>query len=426
LVEDTGRTTPALLALEDGTVYRGWGFGADVDSAGEIVFNTAITGYQEVITDPSYRGQIVTMTAPEIGNVGVNPIDFESSRPWCAGFVVRELSPVVSNWRADSDLARLLIDSNVAGISGIDTRAITRRLRQSGAQRAVITRNVADSGAAVAAARRHPSLEGRDLVREVTAAAPYEWDETIWRGLRSGVQGQDLGQDDGQDRPSDADLGHDLRRIEGQARSFQYGDGHADQFAARPPERHHVIAYDYGIKRGILRRLRSCGCRVTVVPAATSAKEVLSRKPDGIFLSNGPGDPAALPYAVEAARELVKTGIPVFGICLGHQILGQALGGKTYKLKFGHHGANHPVMDLGTRKVEITSQNHGFAVDVESMAGCAVLTHVSLNDRTVEGMRHDHLPVFSVQYHPEASPGPNDSCYLFDRFTRLMDERRRT
>jgi carbamoyl-phosphate synthase small subunit len=380
--------TPALLAMEDGTIYRGWGFGADVESAGEIVFHTAITGYQEVITDPSYRGQIVTMTAPEIGNVGVNAIDFESSRPWCAGFVVRDLSPTASNWRAESSLARLLSDHRIAGISGIDTRAITRRLRLSGAQRAVITRKVSDPAAAVAAARRHPSLEGRDLVREVTASVPYEWDETIWRGSGTGTV-----------------------------------DG--GPFAPKPELRYHVVAYDFGIKRGILRRLRSTGCRVTVVPASTTAQDVLAHSPDGIFLSNGPGDPAALPYAVEAARELVHSGVPFFGICLGHQILGQALGGTTYKLKFGHHGANHPVMDLGTRKVEITSQNHGFAVDVESMAGRAVLTHVSLNDKTVEGMRHDSLPAFSVQYHPEASPGPNDACYLFERFTKLMDERRR-
>ncbi|MES1205922.1 MAG: glutamine-hydrolyzing carbamoyl-phosphate synthase small subunit [Pseudomonadota bacterium] len=378
--------TPALLALEDGTIYRGSAFGADGESAGEIVFNTAITGYQEVITDPSYRGQIITMTAPEIGNVGVNPVDFESSRPWCAGFVVRELAPLYSNWRAETDLHRLLADHGVPGISGIDTRAITRRLRLSGAQRAVITRKVDDAAGAVERARRHPSLEGRDLVREVTAAEPYQWDESIWRGTRPEEGGP---------------------------------------FAPKPPLRHHVVAYDFGIKRGILRRLRSTGCRVTVVPAATTARDVLAHKPDGIFLSNGPGDPAALPYAVDAARELVKSGIPVFGICLGHQILGQALGGKTYKLKFGHHGANHPVMDLGTRKVEITSQNHGFAVDVDSMDGRAVLSHVSLNDKTVEGMRHDSLPVFSVQYHPEASPGPNDSCYLFDRFTKLIDERRR-
>jgi len=375
---------PALLALEDGTVFRGCGFGAAADSAGEIVFNTAITGYQEVLTDPSYRGQIITMTAPEIGNVGVNPIDFESARPWCAGFVVRQLSPSVSNWRAESDLGTFLGQHGIPGIADIDTRAITRRLRETGAQRAVITRDVANPAAAVEKARRHPALDGRDLVREVTAPQTYTWDETIWQGT-----------------------------------------GGAAPFAEKPPARHHVVAYDFGIKRGILRRLRSSGCKVTVVPASTPAKQVLEMGPDGVFLSNGPGDPAALPYTVEAARELVKSKIPVFGICLGHQILGQALGGKTYKLKFGHHGANHPVMDLGTRKVEITSQNHGFAVDVGSMEGRAVLTHVSLNDKTVEGMRHDSLPVFSVQYHPEASPGPNDSCYLFERFTKLMDERRR-
>jgi carbamoyl-phosphate synthase small subunit len=372
---------PALLAMEDGTVYRGWGFGAVTDMAGEIVFNTAITGYQEVLTDPSYRGQIVLMTAPEIGNVGVNPEDFESERPFCAGFVVRDLSPRVSNWRASGTLASLMAEHGVAGISGIDTRAVTRRIRISGAQRAVITRAVGDPAAAVARARNHPSLEGRDLVREVTCAAPYEWTEGLW-------------QPPGTKRPP-------------------------------PPVRHHVVAYDYGIKRGILRRLRESGCRVTVVPAATPAKEVLAMKPDGVFLSNGPGDPAPVTYAIEATRELTRTGIPTFGICLGHQILGLALGGSTYKLKFGHHGANHPVMDLGTRKVEITSQNHGFAVDLDSMAGKAVLSHVSLNDKTVEGMRHESLPVFSVQYHPEASPGPNDACYLFERFVGLMDGRNR-
>jgi carbamoyl-phosphate synthase small subunit len=366
--------------MEDGTVYRGLGFGSDSESAGEIVFNTAITGYQEVITDPSYRGQIVTMTAPEIGNVGVNPVDFESARPWCAGFVVRALSPVVSNWRASGGLHALLAEHGIAGISGIDTRAVTRRIRLSGAQRAVITRKVDDPAAAVERARKHPSLEGRDLVREVTAASPYEWDEAVWRVGGPGP---------------------------------------------KPAPRHHVVAYDFGIKRGILRRLRSGGARVTVVPAETSAKEVLAMKPDGVFLSNGPGDPAAVGYAVEAARELCHSTLPVFGICLGHQILGQALGGKTYKLKFGHHGANHPVMDLGTRKVEITSQNHGFAVDVDSLRGRAELSHVSLNDNTVEGMRHAELPVFSVQYHPEASPGPNDAAYLFDRFEALMTERHR-
>ena len=375
---------PALLAMEDGTVYRGKGFGAAADGAGEIVFNTAITGYQEVLSDPSYRGQIVTMTAPEIGNVGINPVDFESARPWCAGFVVRELSPAVSNWRASGSLHELCAAHGVAGITGIDTRAVTRRIRLSGAQRAIITRAVGDAAGAVERARRHPSLEGRDLVREVTAAAPYTWDEPIWPGPKQ-----------------------------------------AGAAVEAPPVRYHVVAYDFGIKRGILRHLRSSGSRVSVVPASTPAREVLAMKPDGIFLSNGPGDPAAVGDAIEAARELCRTKIPVFGICLGHQILGLALGGKTYKLKFGHHGANHPVMDLGTRKVEITSQNHGFAVDVDSMQGRAVLSHVSLNDKTVEGMRHGELPVFSVQYHPEASPGPNDANYLFDRFVALMDERRR-
>jgi carbamoyl-phosphate synthase small subunit len=325
------------------------------------------------------------MTAPEIGNVGINPADFESARPFCAGFVVRELSPVVSNWRASGSLHELCAAHGVAGITGIDTRAVTRRIRLSGAQRAVITRDVGNAAEAVERARRHPSLEGRDLVREVTAAAAYEWDEPVWEGPRGWGQGA----------------------------------------ASVPPVQFHVVAYDFGIKRGILRRLRSSGCRVSVVPAATSAQEALAMKPDGIFLSNGPGDPAAVDYAVDSARELCASKLPVFGICLGHQILGLALGGKTYKLKFGHHGANHPVMDLGTRKVEITSQNHGFAVDVDSMLGRAVLSHVSLNDKTVEGMRHEQLPVFSVQYHPEASPGPNDANYLFDRFRTLMAERRR-
>jgi carbamoyl-phosphate synthase small subunit len=387
-VNDGVALPPALLAMEDGTIYRGFGFGAVGAGAGEIVFNTAITGYQEVLTDPSYRGQIVTMTAPEIGNVGINPVDFESAHPWCAGFVVRDLSPVVSNWRASGGLHALLRDHGVAGITGIDTRAITRRIRLSGAQRAIITRDVDDARAAVARARQHPSMEGRDLVREVTTDKPYEWDETIWSGPRP-------------------------------------GDPQGSPFADAPPVRHRVVAYDFGMKRGILRRLRSSGCHVTVVPAQTSAKDVLGDKPDGIFLSNGPGDPAAVGYAVEAAREICAAKLPVFGICLGHQILGLALGGKTYKLKFGHHGANHPVMDLGTQKVEITSQNHGFAVDVDSLEGRAVLSHVSLNDRTVEGMRHATLPVFSVQYHPEASPGPNDASYLFDRFRALMEERRR-
>ncbi len=370
---------PALLALEDGTVFHGTGFGAAGDMAGELVFNTALTGYQEVLTDPSYRGQIVLMTAPEIGNVGVNPEDFESERPFCAGMVVRDLSPRVSNWRSTMSLGALMAQHGVAGLSGIDTRAVTRRIRIGGAQRAVISRDVANPQAAVEKARKHPSLEGRDLVSEVSSPRGYEWTEGLWVAPGSDVE--------------------------------------------PPPVRHHVVAYDFGIKRGILRHLRQSGCRVTVVPAKTTAKEVLNLKPDGIFLSNGPGDPAAVHYAVEAVEEIVRSKTPTFGICLGHQILGLALGGKTYKLKFGHHGANHPVMDLTTRKVEITSQNHGFAVDVDSLKGKAKLTHLNLNDNTVEGMQHDTLPVFSVQYHPEASPGPNDSNYLFKRFLGLLDAR---
>ena len=369
---------PALLALEDGSVFRGLAFGADNDGLGELVFNTAITGYQEVLTDPSYKGQIVLMTAPEIGNVGVNEEDFESRQPFCSGFVVRELSSIVSNWRATSSLGALMAKYGVAGISGIDTRAITRRLRISGNQRAIISRNVADPEAAVRKAKAAKPMEGTDFAKEVTASAAYEWSEGLWQAP-------------------------------GQAKPL-------------PPIKHHVVAVDYGIKRGILRHLRSAGCHVTVVPAHTSAKDVLKLKPTGVFLSNGPGDPAPLDYAIDAVKEIVASKTPLFGICLGHQILGLALGGKTYKLKFGHHGANHPVMDMSTGKVEITSQNHGFCVDVDSLAGKAVLTHVNLNDRTVEGLRHESAPVFSVQYHPEASPGPNDSGYLFGRFVRVMDE----
>ena len=386
--EVTGSLPPALLAMEDGTIYRGFGFGSDAEGAGEIVFNTAITGYQEVITDPSYRGQLVTMTAPEIGNVGINPVDFESAKPWCAGFVVRDLSPAVSNWRASGGLHALLRDAGVAGITGIDTRAVTRRIRLSGAQRAIITRDVGNPKAAVEKARKHPSLEGRDLVKEVTTDKTYTWDETVWAGPRP-------------------------------------GDPKGSPFADAPEKRHRVVAYDFGMKRGILRRLRSSGCDVTVVPAQTSAKDVLSLKPDGVFLSNGPGDPAAVEYAVEAARQICETKIPVFGICLGHQLLGLACGGKTYKLKFGHRGANHPVRNELTQKVEITSHNHGFAVDPDSLnANDVEITHWNLNDHTLEGFRHRRHPAFCVQYHPEAAPGPHDSHYLFDEFIKLMRESR--
>jgi carbamoyl-phosphate synthase small subunit len=364
----------ARLALEDGTVVAGKGFGATADGAGEVVFNTAITGYQEVVTDPSYRGQIVIMTATEIGNVGWNPDDMESARPWMSGFVVRELSPVVSNWRSKAKLDDVLAQAGIPGISGVDTRALTRRLRDGGAMRGLITtesRSQLSDKELVERVRKTPGLEGRDLVREVTSQATFAWDEPSWR-------------------------------------------------VKRPTADKHVVAYDFGIKHNILRRLVDNAFRVTVVPAATPASEVLALYPDGVFLSNGPGDPAAVPYAAEACREILAKRVPLFGICLGHQILGLALGGTTYKLKFGHHGANQPVKDLATGKVEITSQNHGFAVDVESLKGKAELSHVNLNDGTVEGMRLSDKPAFSVQYHPEASPGPHDAAYLFERFRKLM------
>jgi carbamoyl-phosphate synthase small subunit len=384
----------ARLALEDGTVVEGRAFGArgdvgpeqpsqaSVRGQGEVVFNTAITGYEEVVTDPSYRGQIVVMTATEIGNVGWNAEDLESVRPWLSAFVVRELSPVVSNWRSQQTLDEVLAQAGVPGIAGVDTRALTRRLREGGAMRGVVTcesRSNLPDRELVERVRATPGLEGRDLVREVTCAQRYGWDEpTRW----------------------------------------------AWSAAPSAATRAHVVAYDFGVKRNILRRLVDAGCRVTVVPATTTAKEALALGPDGVFLSNGPGDPAAVTYAIEACRGVLDERVPLFGICLGHQILGLALGGTTYKLKFGHHGANQPVKDLSTGKVEITSQNHGFAVDVGSLAGEAELSHVNLNDGTVEGMRHKTQPAFSVQYHPEASPGPHDAQYLFDRFLRLIEERR--
>jgi carbamoyl-phosphate synthase small subunit len=374
----------ARLALEDGTVVHGRAFGARTDGVGEVVFNTALTGYEEVITDPSYRGQIVVMTAPQIGNTGWNPEDLESAIPRVAGFVVRELSPVVSSWRSHKALDEVLVAAGVPGLEGVDTRGLTRRLRDQGAMRGVMTAlpvaQLSDA-ALLDLARRSPTLTGRDLVREVTCAAPYTWEEGSWHHA--------------------ADRCH-RRRL---------------------PDKH-VVAYDFGVKRNILRMLVDAGCRVTVVPATTPAASVLALDPDGVFLSNGPGDPAAVGYAAQACRAILEHGVPLFGICLGHQILGLALGGQTYKLKFGHHGANCPVMDLATRKVEITSQNHGFAVDVESLRGKAELTHLNLNDNTVEGMRLAERPAFGVQYHPEASPGPHDASYLFERFTSLIERQR--
>ena len=371
----------AILALADGRIFHGRAFGAIGEAVGEVVFNTAMTGYQEVLTDPSYKGQMVCMTYPEIGNVGVNADDEESARVYVEGFIVREYIAQPSNWRSQMALGDYLERAGVVGIEGIDTRALVRHIRTSGAQEAVISSVHNKPNSLVAKAQASPGLIGRDLVKEVTTTAGYDWEIADW----------DL--DGGYRRPS------------------------SEQLRDAPL----VVAIDYGIKRNILRQLVASGFRVKVMPAFATTAEVLALNPDGVFLSNGPADPAAVPYASETVRGLLGQK-PIFGICLGHQILALALGGRTYKLGFGHHGANHPVMDLRTRRVEITSQNHGFAVDAESLKGTADLSHLNLNDRTVEGLRGIGVPFFSVQYHPEASPGPHDSSYLFERFRRLVHE----
>jgi len=371
----------AILALADGRIFHGRAFGAIGEAVGEVVFNTAMTGYQEVLTDPSYKGQMVCMTYPEIGNVGVNADDEESARVYVEGFIVREYIAQPSNWRSQMALGDYLERAGVVGIEGIDTRALVRHIRTSGAQEAVISSVHNKPNFLVEKAKASPGLLGRDLVREVTATAGYDWEIADW------------------------DLAGGYRRPA------------PEQLRDAPL----VVAIDYGIKRNILRQLVAIGFRVKVMPAFATAAEILALNPDGVFLSNGPADPAAVPYASETVRGLLGKK-PIFGICLGHQILGLALGGRTYKLGFGHHGANHPVMDLRTRRVEITSQNHGFAVDAESLAGKADLSHVNLNDQTVEGLRGIGLPFFSVQYHPEASPGPHDSSYLFERFRRLVQD----
>ena len=365
---------PAALVLASGKVFRGEGFGAKVESIGEVVFNTSITGYQEIISDPSYCGQIVVMTAPEIGNVGVNREDIEAARVACAGLAIRELSPLTASWRAESSLAAWLDQSKVPGIDGIDTRALTRTLRDQGAQNGAITPHVDQIDAVLARVRAAPSMDGLDLVPRVTCAKRYEWDKPTWRA-----------EDDG-------------RAIE------------------VPPVEFHVVAYDFGMKENILRQLRDIGARVTVVPATTPAKEALALGAHGFFLSNGPGDPAAVTYGVATCKELMASGKPVFGICLGHQILGLALGAKTLKLGFGHHGGNHPVLDKTTGKVEITSQNHGFVVDERTLPTGVSVTHENLFDHSNEGIAVAGKPIFSVQYHPEASPGPHDASYLFARF----------
>jgi carbamoyl-phosphate synthase small subunit len=366
----------AKLALEDGTVYTGRSFGATGDRYGEVVFNTSMTGYQEVLTDPSYKGQIVCMSYPLIGNYGINLDDRESGRPQVEGFLVRERSRIASNFRSTSSLDDYLRENNVIGLEGIDTRALVRRLRVRGAMMGVLSTTERDNARLVERARAGPGIIGRDLVREVVPESSFEWRE----GFTS---------------PLVTYLSH------------------------RPPT-HHVVALDFGMKHNILRCLTQVGCRVTVLPGTASAGEVLAHKPDGVFLSNGPGDPSAVGYGISAIRELVGQK-PMFGICLGHQLLGLALGASTFKLKFGHRGANQPVLDERSGRVEITTQNHGFAVDIKTLPAELEPTHINLNDHTLEGMRHRHLPVFSVQYHPEASAGPHDSGYLFEEFRTLMD-----
>jgi carbamoyl-phosphate synthase small subunit len=384
----------AILALADGRWFEGQAFGAQGEAAGEVVFNTSMTGYQEILTDPSYEGQLVAMTYPQIGNVGVNAEDVESQRPYVKGFIVKDYTARPSNWRAAEPLHEYMKRYGIVGIQGIDTRSLVRHLRDHGSQEGIISTVVATSADAIAKAKQAPGLLGRDLVKNVTCLTPYGWDEGSWR-LGAGYKTRQAAS---------------LRRRGKNAASFQ-----SPAFS--------VVAYDFGVKYNILRNLAESGCRVTVVPASMPAADVLAMNPDGIFLSNGPGDPDAVPYAKENVQKLIGRK-PVFGICLGHQIMGLALGGKTFKLKFGHHGGNQPVMDLTTRKVEITSQNHGFAVDADSLKGAVEVTHLNLNDNTVEGLAHRDLPIFSVQYHPESSPGPHDAHYLFDRFIELMTKYR--
>ena len=367
---------PAVLVLKDGTIFRGTSIGAEGVAAGEVVFNTAITGYQEILTDPSYCRQIVTLTYPHIGSYGTNPEDVESGRVYAAGLVIRNLPLVASNFRSTQDLSGYLQAQGVVAIADIDTRRLTRILREKGSQSGCLMAGRIDDAAALAAAQDFPGLAGMDLAKVVSCDAQYTWDETVW----------------------------------------SLGKGYGRQEA---PQRH-VVAYDYGVKRNILRMLAARGCRLTVVPAQTPAKDVLAMKPDGVFLSNGPGDPEPCDYAIAAIRTLLDAGIPIFGICLGHQLLGLASGARTMKMKFGHHGANHPVQDLDTGRVMITSQNHGFAVDRESLPANCRVTHVSLFDGTLQGFARTDRPAFCFQGHPEASPGPHDVDYLFDRFVDLM------
>ena len=378
---------PAILVLADGTVFRGHSIGAPGQTIGEVVFNTAITGYQEILTDPSYCRQIVTLTYPHIGNYGVNPEDEEASRIHAAGLIIKDLPLRASNFRSTGTLSDYLTDSGVQGIAGIDTRRLTRILRETGAQSGCLLAGSQygqplDEAAALMAARGFAGLAGMDLAKVVSVDTPYTWHEGTWHLV----------------------------------------GGHAQNAAAAAPRRYRVVAFDFGVKRNILRMLADRGCELTVVPAQTSAAEVKAMKPDGVFLSNGPGDPEPCDYAIAAARDLIESGVPTFGICLGHQIMGLASGARTLKMKFGHHGANHPVKDLETGQVLITSQNHGFAVDPDSLPAHLKVTHVSLFDQSIQGLARTDRPAFCFQGHPEASPGPHDIAYLFDRFVGLMSK----
>jgi carbamoyl-phosphate synthase small subunit len=373
----------AMLALEDGTVWEGEGFGAEGECPGQVVFNTGMTGYQEILTDPSYRGQIVVMTYPLIGNYGVNPDDIESAVPQVEGFVVREYCPFPSNWRKTESLGDLLKRHNIIAMEGIDTRALTKRIRVYGVMKGIISTVDLDPASLIEKARSSPDLSGRDLVKIVTCHAPHKWHEGTFDPITGTIR------------------------------------------SSSDNNRWNVVAYDFGIKHNILRQLIDANCCVTIVPASTTVEDILRLHPDGIFLSNGPGDPEDVPYAIKAIAELIETGKPIFGICLGQELIGLALGGRTYKMKFGHRGVNQPVKNLETGHVEITSHNHGFAVDPDSLHSSDIeMTHISLNDDTLEGFRHRHLPVFAVQYHPEASPGPHDSHYLFHQFVKLMESHR--